>query len=239
MVRRPMDRPELSLVIPAHNEAASIAALLAEARRALAGQAAEIIVVDDGSTDDTAAACGGEVRVLRHERNAGQSAAILTGIRAARGQWIATIDGDGQNDPADIAKLARARDAAGAGPPLLVVGWRVTRRDSRARRLASRLANAVRARLLGDDTPDTGCSLKLFRREVFLALPHFDHNHRFLPALWLRQGGRVMSVPVNHRPRAAGVSHYGNLQRLKVGIVDLCGVMWLLRRIRHPGAVRE
>jgi len=209
-----MPPPELSLVIPAHNEAASIAALLAEAERALASRDAEIVVVDEGSTDGTAEACRGAARVLRHERNAGQSAAILTGIRAARGRWIATIDGDGQNDPADIARGV-------------------------ARRIASRFANAVRARLLGDDTPDTGCSLKLFPREVFLALPHFDHNHRFLPALWLRQGGRVMSVPVNHRPRAAGTSHYSNLQRLKVGLADLLGVMWLKRRMRHPGAVRE
>lgn len=233
--------PALSVVIPAHNEADSIASLLAEVARATAGTAAEIIVVDDGSTDATAAMVEHVASVLTtarlvcHGRNAGQSAAMLSGVQAARAPWVVTMDADGQNDPADIATLMRARDAAGAGAPLMVCGWRTTRRDTWARRAASRFANAVRGRLLGDRTPDTGCSLKLFPRALYLALPHFDHNHRFLPALCLRQGARVISVPVGHRPRRAGVSHYNNWGRLRVGVADLLGVMWLMRRIRLPG----
>jgi dolichol-phosphate mannosyltransferase len=232
--------PQLSVVIPAHNEADNIATLLVEVVRATHGFGAEIVVVDDGSTDATAAivehigSAIQSVKLVRHGRNAGQSAAMLTGVRAARAPWIVSMDGDGQNDPADIANLIAARDAAGDGAPPMVCGWRVERRDSAAKRLGSRLANAVRSRLLGDATPDTGCSLKLFPRALYLDLPHFDHNHRFLPALYLRQGGRVLSVPVNHRPRLRGQSHYNNWQRLRVGIVDLIGVMWLMRRMRRP-----
>jgi len=233
--------PALSVVIPANNEADSIASLLAEVARAVTSLAAEIIVVDDGSTDATSTLVGhvasalSSVRLVRHGANAGQSAALLSGIRAARAPWIVTLDGDGQNDPADITALLRARDAAGEGPPLLVCGWRTNRRDTAAKRAASRIANAVRGKLLADRTPDTGCSLKLFPRSLYLAVPHFDHNHRFLPALCIRQGGRVISVPVGHRPRRAGVSHYGNWDRLRVGVIDLLGVMWLMRRIRLPG----
>jgi dolichol-phosphate mannosyltransferase len=166
--------------------------------------------------------------VVRHRASAGQSAAIASGVRAARGIWIVTLDGDGQNDPADAPKLlARAREP---DAPALVAGWRTTRRDTGLKRASSRIANAVRGALLGDRTPDTGCGLKVFRRATFLALPGFDHMHRFLPALVRRAGGAVVNVPVRHRPRGAGRSKYGVLDRLGVGIVDLFGVMWLQRR---------
>ena len=234
---------ELSVVVPVKNEAENIAPLVAEIRAALDGVAAyEIVYVDDGSTDATAAALARGaadipyLRVLRHGSSCGQSAAIRTGVKAARGEWIATIDGDGQNDPADIPRLlAMAREA---GASTLIAGWRQKRKDTGWKRFSSRVANSVRSRMLGDATPDTGCGLKIFRREMFLDLPYFDHMHRFLPALVQRAGGRTVSVPVNHRPRARGVSNYGTLVRLLVGIVDLFGVMWLVRRSSRP-AVRE
>jgi dolichol-phosphate mannosyltransferase len=159
---------------------------------------------------------------------------VHSGVRAARAQWIATLDGDGQNDPADLPRLIAARgDAANEGV-MLFMGNRVTRRDTWLRRLSSRIANGVRAGLLGDGTPDTGCGIKLFHRETFLSLPAFDHMHRFLPALFQRAGSRVVSVPVNHRERTRGRSKYGVHNRLWVGIVDLFGVMWLKARSR-PG----
>jgi len=231
---------ELSVVIPAHDEADNIGPLVAEIRAALDGAAEyEIVVVDDGSTDATAERLEEIARgfprllVARHPASRGQSFAVLTGVRAARSPWIATLDGDGQNDPADILRLIAALDAAtthGEREPLLVAGYRRLRRDTWLKRLSSRVANGVRGRLLGDRTPDTGCGLKLFEREAFLRLPHFDHMHRFLPALFLRAGGRVVSVEVGHRPRTRGRSHYGMWDRLWVGIVDLFGVWWLLRR---------
>ena len=214
-----------------------MAPLIAEIETALAAIPHEIVYVDDGSTDETPR-CLAEQRsraplvVRRHRSSCGQSAAILTGVRAARGTWIATLDGDGQNDPADIPALfTQAQNATGM---VLTAGHRVTRRDTRTKRLASRLANRIRAGLLGDATPDTGCGLKLFRRDAFLALPHFDHMHRYLPALFIREGGRVVSVPVNHRPRTRGTSNYGMLDRLWVGIFDLAGVFWLQRRWKRP-----
>jgi dolichol-phosphate mannosyltransferase len=229
---------DLSVVIPSHNEAENVGALVGEIVTALgSGAGYEIVVVDDGSTDATPQRLAELSRVmpclvtLRHARSRGQSFAIATGVRAARGTWIATLDGDGQNDPADIPKLLAVRDRERGGPPpLLVAGYRKKRRDTWTKRLSSRVANAVRGRLLGDRTPDTGCGLKVFEREAFLALPHFDHMHRFLPALFLRAGGRVVSVEVSHRPRARGASHYGMWDRLWVGIVDLLGVWWLIRR---------
>ena len=232
---------DLSIVIPVKNEADNIAPLVAEIRAALAGLIGyEILYVDDGSDDATAceisrlAGTAPEVRLLRHTRNYGQSAAISTGVRAARGAWIATLDGDGQNDPADIPKMWRLARQASPSPPLLITGYRQKRRDNWPKRAASRIANAIRARCLGDRTPDTGCGLKLFPRSLFLELPYFDHMHRFLPALVLREGGTVFSVPVNHRPRHKGVSKYGVFDRLGVGIVDLLGVMWLQRRAPRP-----
>ena len=237
---------EFSIVIPVRNEAPNIAPLVAEMRAALDGSFEyEIVYVDDGSGDGTAAAVRAlardvpHLRLLRHRRSCGQSAAIRTGVLGARAPWIVTLDGDGQNDPADIARLFAIARAAPGEPPLLIAGLRAKRRDTLLKRLSSRIANAVRARLLGDATPDTGCGLKVMRRELYLALPFFDHNHRFLPALVQRHGGTTLSVPVNHRPRERGRSNYGVWDRLWVGIADLCGVMWLKRRGSRPEIVPE
>lgn len=234
----PVPHPLLSVVVPVRNEGPNIAPLVAEIAAALAGVAHEIVYVDDGSVDDTAVRLAeAGVVVRRHRASCGQSAAIVTGVRAARGEWVATLDGDGQNDPADIpALLARAREDAGTGP-LLVAGHRTRRRDNWTKRQSSWVANSIRAGLLHDATPDTGCGLKLFRRDAFLELPHFDHMHRYLPALFIRAGGRVVSVPVNHRPRLRGRSNYGTLDRLWVGLFDLVGVYWLQRRWRRPELV--
>jgi len=229
--------PVISVVVPVKNEAPNIPTLIAEIRAALAGVAYEIVYVDDGSDDATADALTAEAARApltrrRHAKSCGQSAAVVTGVRAASGIWIATLDGDGQNDPADIpALLARAQTEGGW---VLLAGHRTKRRDSWVKRASSRFANGLRARLLGDATPDTGCGLKLFRREDFLTLPSFDHMHRYLPALFIRAGGRVISLPVNHRPRIAGKSKYGTLDRALVGIVDLAGVWWLQRRWKRP-----
>jgi dolichol-phosphate mannosyltransferase len=237
---------DLSVVIPVKNEAENVASLAGEIRAALDGLVKyEILCVDDGSGDATAAEVSRlaaevpQVRLLRHARNCGQSAAIRTGVRAAQAAWIATLDGDGQNDPADIPKLWSLLRHAPGEPALMIVGCREERRDSRSKRWASAIANAIRGRLLGDHTPDTGCGLKLFPRALFLELPYFDHMHRFLPALVLREGGTVRSVPVNHRPRRAGKSKYGILDRLGVGIVDILGVMWLQRRSTHPRLLKD
>lgn len=236
------ESPLLSIVVPVRNEGPNIAPLIAEIRAAVAGLAPyEIVYVDDGSTDETAAelaraAAAGDVVRRRHRVSCGQSAAIITGVKAARGAWIATLDGDGQNDPADIPRLfALALAEAERDPsPVLIAGHRVNRKDTRVKRITSRIANTVRARLLGDATPDTGCGLKVFRRADFLDLPRFDHMHRFLPALFLRAGGRVLSVPVNHRPRVRGRSNYGVFDRASVALFDLIGVMWLQRRGKRP-----
>jgi dolichol-phosphate mannosyltransferase len=226
----------LSVVVPVFNEQDNVAPLVREIVAALRGVSAfEIVYVDDCSKDGTLAALQAlkaevpELRVVRHLRQSGQSTAIRTGVKAARGEWIATLDGDGQNDPADIPKLLAAR--AAAEPQVkLFAGWRVQRRDSGSKRWASKIANAIRARMLRDATPDTGCGIKLFERAAFLDLPYFDHMHRYLPALFQRAGWKTVSVPVNHRPRGAGVSKYNNLGRALVGISDLRGVAWLIRR---------
>ena len=238
---RGIDIMDLSVVIPVKNEAENIAALVGEVCETLDGLVEyEILYVDDGSTDSTVAEISRlagkipQIRLLRHTRNCGQSAAIRTGVRAAQAAWIATLDGDGQNDPADISTLWRLARQASADPPILIVGHRERRRDSSSKRWASGIANAVRGRVLGDRTPDTGCGLKLFPRALFLDLPYFDHMHRFLPALVLREGGAVRSVAVNHRPRHRGKSKYAIFDRLGVGIIDLFGVMWLQHRAIQP-----
>lgn len=239
---------EVSLVVPVHNEEENIEPLLAEIKAALHGIDYEVVYVDDGSTDETvrrlhdAARSLPQLRLIRHERSCGQSTAVLTGVRHARAPWIATLDGDGQNDPADIPKmLAQAESGmeGGTKPLVCVCGYRRTRRDTWLRRISSRVANGVRSALLKDDTPDTGCGLKVFSREVFLSLPYFDHMHRFLPALFLRSGGAVISVEVNHRERIRGTSKYGLFNRLWVGIVDILGVAWLQRRSRIPKIIEE
>jgi dolichol-phosphate mannosyltransferase len=237
---RASDRaPALSVVVPVHDEEDNVAALVEEIVAALRGRVAfEIVFVDDASTDATletlrhALDFYPELRLIRHHAQAGQSAAIRNGVKAARAPWIATLDGDGQNDPADIPKLLAARDA-GSADTRLYAGWRVDRRDGSGKRWASKFANGLRARLLRDATPDTGCGIKLFEREAFLDLPYFDHMHRFLPALMQRAGWRTVSVPVNHRARTAGESKYDNLQRALVGIADLRGVAWLMRRAKR------
>jgi dolichol-phosphate mannosyltransferase len=232
--------PEISVVIPVCNEADNVGPLAREIVAALQGRAFEILFVDDGSTDGTADALRTlrvfipQLRVLRHSYRSGQSAAVCSGVRHARAAWIATLDGDGQNDPADIPALFEARKQAE-----LVMGNRTRRRDTWLRHVQSRVANGVRGRLLGDGTPDTGCGIKVMRRDVFMDLPRFDHMHRFLPALFLRAGARVVSVPVSHRPRERGTSKYGLFDRLWVGIVDIFGVMWLRRRFRAGLQVRE
>ncbi len=233
--------PELSVVVPVLNEAENVGPLIAEIRAALAdGGPYEIVYVDDGSTDATpgeiqAAMAGhADLRAVRHRARSGQSSAIATGVRQARAPVIATLDGDGQNDPADIPALFAAWMNAPDRELLLVAGLRAKRRDTAIRRLSSRVANGIRSSMLGDATPDTGCGLKVFSRQAFLDMPHFDHMHRFLPALMIRLGGRVVSVPVNHRPRERGTSKYGVMNRLWVGIVDLFGVRWLQNRAMRP-----
>ncbi|HUT41252.1 MAG TPA: glycosyltransferase family 2 protein [Gammaproteobacteria bacterium] len=235
---------DLTVVIPVFNEAEGIVALLGEIPVRLDGLLDyEIVVVDDGSTDAMPAvlqecrARQPRLRVLRHQVRSGQSAALASGVSAARAPWIATLDGDGQNDPADIMKLYRAMEQSPDRITLLA-GHRRVRRDTWLRRISSRVANTVRAALLSDNTPDTGCGLKLFPRALFLALPQFDHMHRFLPALVYRQGGEVLSIEVSHRERRSGYSKYGVMNRLWVGIVDLLGVWWLIRRRMQP-AVTE
>ncbi|SDG42191.1 glycosyltransferase family 2 protein [Roseospirillum parvum] len=234
--------PELAVVVPVRNEADNIDSLIEEIHAALDGRLAfEVIYVDDGSDDATpqvlkqAKARWPRLRTARHAASAGQSKAILTGVQIARAPWIATLDGDGQNDPADIPALLEASRGQGAErAKVLIAGHRRKRRDTLVKQISSRIANRVRAGLLGDDTPDTGCGLKVFARATFLDLPRFDHMHRFLPALIIREGGRVVSVGVNHRHRTRGTSKYGTFDRLWVGLVDLAGVRWLMARARRP-----
>ena len=228
--------PQLSVVVPVFNERDNIPPLLAEIAAALRGKADfEIVYVDDDSSDDSVAVLAAEkakypeLRIVRHLTRSGQSTAVWNGVRAARSAWIATLDGDGQNDPADIPKLLAERQR-NAPEVKLFAGWRTQRKDTGSKRWASKIANAIRSRMLRDATPDTGCGIKLFEREAFLDLPYFDHMHRYLPALMQRAGWKTVSVPVNHRARSTGVSKYNNLNRALVGIADLRGVAWLIRR---------
>jgi glycosyltransferase involved in cell wall biosynthesis len=241
---RPDASPALSVIVPVRNEAGNIAPLVAEIVTALAGRAFEIVYVDDGSTDATGQellrlmAEHAGLRQIRHRQSCGQSAAVRTGVASARAPIVATLDGDGQNDPAFVPKLVAALEAGGAQTGL-VAGQRVGRKASGFKRLQSRVANRVRNAVLKDGTRDTGCGLKAFRRDLFLTLPYFDGQHRFLPALVRREGFDIAYVDVIDRPRGHGVSNYGFWDRLWIGILDLAGVWWLVRRRRRVPQAEE
>lgn len=233
-----------SVVVPAHNEAENVGPLIEEILAATRGfPPREVIIVDDGSSDSTAeevlkaAARHPEVVLVRHHGRFGQSAGVRSGAEAASAPWIVTLDGDGQNDPADIPALIAAAESAEPAPEL-VAGLRRKRRDSLSKRLASRFANGLRSRLLGDRCPDTGCGLKLIRRELLLSLPYFNALHRFLPALVQIHGRPMAMAAVNHRPRERGRTKYSNWQRGLVGLFDLFGVLWLKKRTRRPAPGR-
>ncbi len=240
--------PELSVVVPVKDEVENAVPLLMEICSALRGKTSfEVLFIDDASKDGTAGALiaaktqAPELRVLKHQKNSGQSRAVRTGVIAARGSLIATLDGDGQNDPADIPALLAVwkQEAGKAGTLGLVAGQRMKRQDSWIKKVSSRVGNGVRQWLLNDGTRDTGCGLKLFSREAFLSLPYFDHIHRFMPAMMLREGYRIAHADVNHRPRSHGTSKYGTLDRLLVSLSDLVGVRWLVRRSRRPESIEE
>lgn len=234
--------PAVSIVAPMYNEAGGAAELVDEIAAALENLDHEIVIVDDASSDDTvsklreAQARHPQLRILRHEKNAGQSRAIRTGVMRARADVVVMLDGDGQNDPADIPKLLDRLLESGAA---MAAGERLGRKDTAAKKWASRVANAVRRNLLKDGAADTGCGLKAFRRDVYLQLPYFDHMHRYLPALIGREGHGVVFVPVGHRARAHGASKYSNLGRLLVAFRDVLGVVWLLARAKSPGNITE
>jgi dolichol-phosphate mannosyltransferase len=236
--------PELSVVVPVRNEAGNIAPLVAEIEAALAGRVFEIVYVDDGSSDATQAqllALMAErpwLRQIRHRESCGQSAAVRTGVKLARAPMIVTLDGDGQNDPAFIPALLGALEH-GAPRLGLVAGQRVGRKASGFKQMQSRVANAVRSAALKDGTRDSGCGLKAFRRELFLSLPYFDGLHRFLPALVRREGFDIGYIEVVDRPRRHGASNYGLWDRLWVGIFDLAGVWWLIRRKKRLPQIEE
>ncbi|MCD8525569.1 MAG: glycosyltransferase family 2 protein [Gammaproteobacteria bacterium] len=233
---------ELSIVIPAYNEQENLPTLVQGIMQALSEKATfEIVIVDDASTDDTQNICRQlkekhpHLTYLRHVKNSGQSASVYTGVRHARFSLIATLDGDGQNPPTELEKLLAAhRSYVGCHEKTLFAGHRQKRQDPWIKRISSKIANKIRGSLLKDNCPDTGCGLKLFHQKAFLTLPHFNHMHRFLPALYKRNGFSVMNVPIQHAPRQFGVSKYNTWGRLRVGIIDLFGVAWLARRPCHP-----
>ncbi len=229
--------PALSVVVPVHNEADNVETLIGEIHAALTGVCDfEMVFVNDASKDGTQVALQkliekyDNLHVYAHTRQSGQSTAVRTGVQHAHANWIVTLDGDGQNNPADIPKLLAERDQLNVAA--CFAGWRKDRRDTWLKRISSKIANAVRSRLLRDATPDSGCGIKMFPRQAFLDLPYFDHMHRFLPALFARAGIATKSVVVTHRARVAGVSKYGLWNRLWVGIVDIIGVAWLQRRAK-------
>lgn len=236
--------PDISVVVPVHDEEGAAGPLAREIAAAFAGRSFEMVFVNDASKDRTLDELRAlqvelpQLRVLSHGSNAGQSRAVRTGVLAARGAIVVTLDGDGQNPPADAPKLA---DLLAASPPnvALVGGVRAKRQDSEAKRWASRWANRIRKNLLSDDADDTGCGLKAFRRDVFLRLPYFDHIHRYLPALMIREGYENRYLDVDHRHRETGQSKYTNWGRLMASFSDLLGVMWLKSRSRKPGAISE
>jgi len=237
--------PAVSIVVPVRNEADNVAPLIAEIAAALDGRwAYEIVYVDDGSTDATPARLAAlrqtrnNLRQIRHQTSCGQSAAVRSGVRRARGAIVATLDGDGQNNPAFLPDLIAAIELGGERVGL-AAGQRVGRKDTGFKKFQSRIANTVRNSILRDGTRDSGCGLKAFRREVFLSLPYFDGLHRFLPALVRREGFDIVYVNVADRPRLSGVSNYGFFDRLWIGIMDLVGVWWLIRRKRATPVASE
>lgn len=233
---------EISVIIPVYNEAGNVGPLAREIAAALSGTPHEIIFVNDASGDDTLLRLKDlkkempHLRVISHGQNAGQSRSVHTGVLAARAQIIATLDGDMQNNPADILKLYARLTQRDAPETLALVGGDRTasRKDTAGKKLGSKLGNAVRKRALGDNCNDTGCGLKVFKRSAFLALPYFDHMHRYLPALMSREGYTCAFLPVSHRARETGRSKYTNIGRLRVSIADLRGVLWLKKRARNP-----
>jgi len=239
-------RVDVSVVVPVYNEEENVAGLVAEIAAAMEGRAYEMIFVDDCSTDGTSQALQDaksrhpQLRVLRHGANAGQSRSVRSGVMAARAPVVATLDGDGQNDPADVPNLVDRLTRPDASSRLSMVGGRrVNRQDSAWKKFGSRFGNGVRKWLLNDQADDTGCGIKAFRRQAFLRLPYFDHLHRFLPALMLREGFEIEFADVNHRERQHGVSKYSNIGRLLASFSDLLGVMWLNSRARLPADVEE
>ena len=238
---------DLSVIIPAKNEQDNIAPLVEEIIQTPGLQCLyEIIYVDDGSTDDTAGrilavskTASVPVRLIRHKRSVGQSTAIFTGVAHASGKLIVTLDADGQNNPADIPAMLKAAAAFSDSEHFCIAGYRKARKDTAWKRFQSKVANKIRSSLLGDDTPDTGCGLKVFPAETFRRLPYFDYMHRFLPALIRRMGGKIVVIEVSHRDRQTGTSKYNMLGRLGVGIVDLFGVLWLQKRCKHADIISE
>lgn len=237
---------EFSVVVPVHNESGNVGTLAREIATALDGRAYEMIFVDDASSDDTRAVLAAlkadfpTLRVLSHRHNAGQSRAIRSGVLGARGRVVGTLDGDGQNDPADLPDLYRALTRQDAPDRLaMVMGRRTKRKDTAWKRFGSRFANSIRRRMLRDDCDDSGCGIKVIRREAYLALPYFDHMHRYMPALVKAEGYGVEFMDVNHRERGTGQSKYTNFGRLWAALSDLRGVTWLIRRRRNPEGVDE
>jgi len=237
-----MNSKKVSVVIPIYNERDNIIKLLEEVLKVIDSQASdEIILIDDCSTDDSVKLIreyqnksDSNIILVQHQNRSGQSASLLTGIIKANNGLIITLDGDGQNDPIDIKRMRNVWSENEDNELLLIIGNRVTRKDGFSKKFASKLALYIRRIILKDGTPDTGCGIKLFNKDLFLCLPYFDHIHRFLPALVKRQGGKIISVPVSHRSRIGGKSKYTNWQRLRVGIMDLWGVFWLIKRSPFP-----
>lgn len=238
---------KLSVVIPAKNELENVEPLINEIVAALMDVAEfEIVYVDDGSDDGTfdellRLKSNGYhyIQAIKHKESVGQSTAIMTGVNAASGELIVTMDADGQNDPKDIPALLSKAESQPAGTDFCIAGYRKNRKDTPWKRLQSRIANRVRKKILNDGTPDTGCGLKILPKQTFLKLPYFDHMHRFIPALVIRLAGKVEIVEVNHRDRQSGVSKYNMLGRLGVGIVDMFGVMWLQRRVKVAHVIEQ